>query len=99
MEGDIVLRKIAARITDALRNDDVIARVESDEFIVLINDVSEKTDISGIADTIRRNVSQKIKISTGDNVYVPHCRIGNCTTLKGAKVKATLISLSKASLK
>ncbi len=98
-EGDRVLQQIAARIGNAIRNDDVVARAESDEFIVLINDITENTDLEGIADTIRQSVSVKLQLSTKNKIDIPQCSIGYSDTLSGSIAKSTLLSLAKASLR
>ena len=47
--GDQVLREVSARLSDCLRDSDMIARFGGDEFIVLIGGTGDRDDITRIA--------------------------------------------------
>ncbi|MFZ6646497.1 EAL domain-containing protein [Undibacterium sp. TJN25] len=51
-EGDTVLRNIARRFKNCLRESDTIARVGGDEFILLVDQYDNPMDLSDIADKL-----------------------------------------------
>jgi diguanylate cyclase (GGDEF)-like protein len=55
--GDTLLRLIALRMQHTLRASDAIARIESDEFAVLLNDVSSPAEALRTAEKLRRACS------------------------------------------
>lgn len=76
--GDEILKETARRLKDSIRNSDTVARIGGDEFVVLLEKVSEKDDISKIAeqfiDTLHKpyvikNESHKVSGSIGVAIY------------------------------
>lgn len=61
-EGDKVLRDVAARFTRALRESDIVARIGGDEFILLIDQFSDPSDLGSIADKLLFEASQPFEI-------------------------------------
>ncbi|MCU6432302.1 EAL domain-containing protein [Undibacterium sp. Jales W-56] len=51
-EGDTVLRNIAQRFKQCLRESDIIARVGGDEFILLVDQFNDPKDLGDIADKL-----------------------------------------------
>jgi diguanylate cyclase (GGDEF)-like protein/PAS domain S-box-containing protein len=47
--GDMILREVAARITESLRHEDSVARQGGDEFLVLLPDVHSEEDLARVA--------------------------------------------------
>lgn len=51
--GDQVLVTVAARLRDAVRGTDVVARISGDEFTALLPDVSSRKDVEAVAGRVR----------------------------------------------
>lgn len=72
--GDLLLQKIALRLKDCLREEDTVARIGGDEFVVLLEEIDTPADVLTVADKIRHVVSQPMKI---DNCALqPRASIG-----------------------
>ncbi len=56
MQGDELLRQVALRLKKCLRQDDTIARMGGDEFVVLLEGVTQVNDLSAIAQNIIEEV-------------------------------------------
>jgi diguanylate cyclase (GGDEF)-like protein/PAS domain S-box-containing protein len=61
--GDEVIRKTSERLMKCLRRSDTIARVGGDEFVLILPEVSEKSEIDAIAEKIIRSMRHPIPIS------------------------------------
>jgi len=59
--GDEILRTVANRIRALLRETDTSARMGGDEFTVLLANITNKNDISAIAEKIVDSINQPIK--------------------------------------
>ena len=64
--GDTVLRSVAARLRDGLRNVDLIARIGGEEFLIVLPDIGP-TDAMRAADRLRRAVSAE-PIALGEGI-------------------------------
>jgi diguanylate cyclase (GGDEF)-like protein/PAS domain S-box-containing protein len=60
--GDAVLRAIAARIKEVIRETDTAARVGGDEFVVLVEGVDDLALLRGVADRLIESISEPIEI-------------------------------------
>lgn len=58
--GDILLKKIAQRLTAVLRKDDLVARQGGDEFTILVQDIATVPSIVRIAEQILAAVSKTV---------------------------------------
>ena len=47
--GDVVLKGVAERLSKHLRSSDIIARVGGDEFVVILDKITDKHDAGGVA--------------------------------------------------
>lgn len=54
--GDELLKHIALQLRSHVRNDDVVARMGGDEFIVVLQSVRPTTDIAAVANKLKGNV-------------------------------------------
>jgi diguanylate cyclase len=62
--GDSVLQIVAARIKESIRGGDTVSRHGGDEFIILITEVREETNILQIAEKIINTVEAPLSINT-----------------------------------
>jgi len=76
--GDLVLKKIAQCLTTAVRETDTVSRYGGDEFLILLSNVSRKSDAMSVADKILSTFgsphpigdqSLRLSVSIGISVY------------------------------
>lgn len=72
--GDILLKEISERLSNASREIDFIARLSGDEFCIVIEDMSELYAAGDIAQRCFSVVSRPVKLS--GRVHTPTCSIG-----------------------
>lgn len=63
--GDAVLRRVAERLKAETRSSDVLARFGGDEFVMLLNDVSEATTRT-LVDRYRATLARPIELGDGE---------------------------------
>lgn len=64
--GDILLKQIAGRLANGVRNYDTVARFGGDEFVILVNDVNDANDIITVAKNILELFNSSVKISENE---------------------------------
>ncbi|MCW8883175.1 MAG: EAL domain-containing protein [Sedimenticola sp.] len=74
--GDQLLCEIALRLISVLREEDTVARIGGDEFVVLLADVGHDTQATarraeGVAEKIRHNLSLPIRIKDHELYITP----------------------------
>lgn len=74
--GDAVLRTVASRISQMIREGDVAARVGGDQFAILLNGLVSGAEGLSIAERLREAVGQPIMISDGSHLFYPKARVG-----------------------
>jgi diguanylate cyclase (GGDEF)-like protein/PAS domain S-box-containing protein len=77
--GDDMLRTVAARLSDALRSEDTVARFGGDEFVVLSSGLSGPGEALQLAERLRVAVSVPVSLQEG-YIVVPTMSIGVTTT-------------------
>lgn len=93
--GDEVLQTIAARLNDSARNDDTVSRHGGDEFLYLLIEVKERSDIALIAEKIVKTIQIPCVLSVGPLVI--NASIGiSIFPRDGTTAEALLKSADKA---
>ncbi len=59
---DLILKEISKRLQNVLRKEDVLAKLDGDEFIILLNDISKPKFASMVAEKILSACSQLLKV-------------------------------------
>lgn len=65
LEGDKLLKEIGARLSVLLRQNDTIARIGGDEFVILLPEIRQVDDIIVLADKIINTVKQPLFLADG----------------------------------
>jgi diguanylate cyclase (GGDEF)-like protein/PAS domain S-box-containing protein len=66
--GDVVLRETAARLRGSMREDDTVARVGGDEFVLVINDQGTPEQVADLVERIRRSVAAPVIVNGAEVV-------------------------------
>ena len=67
--GDLLLKEVAVRIQDCLRESDTVARMGGDEFTVLLPVIEAEQDASVVAEKIRLALNQPFELA-GKNLHI-----------------------------
>lgn len=67
--GDLLLKEVARRIQECVRESDTVGRIGGDEFIVLLPAVDSAQDAVLVAEKIRQALNQPFAVS-GKNLYI-----------------------------
>nr|MBC8240848.1 bifunctional diguanylate cyclase/phosphodiesterase [Alphaproteobacteria bacterium] len=94
--GDTVLKTVASRIRECLRESDTVARLGGDEFIALVTNLEQSVSAATVADKIVESVSQPIMI--GGNAASVSASIGIALFPDDAEDADELMRLSDAAM-
>lgn len=61
--GDRILYQVARRLSNNVRNEDILARYGGDEFVILISPLSDDSAIARIKEKVERSLSQPFDVS------------------------------------
>lgn len=61
--GDRILYQVARRLSNNIRNEDILARYGGDEFVILISPLSDDSAIARIKEKVERSLSQPFEVS------------------------------------
>ena len=64
--GDSVLKTIASRLTQRVRDDDTVSRHGGDEFLYLLTAVNDEEDLPAIAEKILASIQEPCSVDIGD---------------------------------
>jgi len=85
--GDEVLRVLAKRFTETLRTVDALARLGSDEFVVLIEEMSNSNGLVTVAERILEAVRRPVRIASSELSFTASVGI-SCFPQDGRDVDA-----------
>ena len=72
--GDEILEEVSRRLVHAVRDDDTVARIGGDEFIVLLGEIE---DVDGVAAVARRMTASMLEpVRAGEQELVISCSVG-----------------------
>jgi diguanylate cyclase (GGDEF)-like protein/PAS domain S-box-containing protein len=81
--GDLVLTKVAEKLSQSIRENDTVARLGGDEFVIILEDIKDTENLNKICQKILSNlntpfqlISQQYQInaSLGASIYPDHAR-------------------------
>lgn len=94
--GDIMLQTVGKRIEHTLREDDFVARIGGDEFVLVLKDVKSEQDMINIAEKLNNTIKEPIKID--NQVFFMTLSIGIAIYPEHGKEAADLIKNADAAM-
>ncbi len=61
--GDRILKKVAERLEEQLRQSDTVARMGGDEFVILLSDVIEQMDVQPLLERILKSLKEPFTVN------------------------------------
>lgn len=95
--GDELLKQVAKRMADRMRDSDTIARIGGDEFVLLVEDVEHLHDLIIVAQDTITNLNKSFKLN-GDNEVFVGCSVGISIYPNDAKEANELITFADAAM-
>jgi len=90
--GDSILKIIAGRINTFANDSNLLSRLGSDEFSLIIPQAQSMDAISALSRNIQDSVAQKIELNDVDQPLYLACGIGVATTLEGITTAEELVT-------
>lgn len=94
--GDILLKVVAERLQDCVRNEDIVARLGGDEFTVILEDINQFEDAGFIADKILSSITVPVDIERKQ--IIPKTSIGISMYPDDAKDAEDLLRMADAAM-
>ncbi|MBF0095441.1 MAG: diguanylate cyclase [Alphaproteobacteria bacterium] len=88
--GDELLRRVAERLRDHVRETDTVARIGGDEFVILLTNVTDRFSVDRAAGSILRALAQPVPV--GDITVTVGVSIGIATFPEAGSDPAELIA-------
>jgi diguanylate cyclase (GGDEF)-like protein/PAS domain S-box-containing protein len=95
--GDEVLRTVAERLRQGLRESDTLARIGGDEFYVLLSEVNDDAAIARVVRRLHDGISQSITVK--DCSVALTCRIGVSLYPRNASTFDDLVAAAEVALR
>ena len=83
--GDRLLQTVSARIKSALRESDTVARLDGDEFAVLLDDIEHEASVSEIVEELLDVIRAPTTLEDRD--VAVHCSIGIAVARSGGDIR------------
>ena len=91
--GDDVLRVVAERLTAAVRADDTVSRWGGDEFIILMDNLADRSAVVTVARKVLELIDREVSTLEGSRVVLS-CSIGISVGPDDSKDADTLLSMA-----
>lgn len=72
--GDLLLKEVAKRLKECVREEDSVARLGGDEFTIILSELKSSADALEVAQKIRRRISEPFNVD--ENTLIPSTSIG-----------------------
>ena len=72
--GDLLLKQIAQRLQDVLRENDFVARLSGDEFCIMVDSLCDQYDAAHVATRCLEGLNEPVRL--GQQTIRPRCSIG-----------------------
>lgn len=66
--GDEVLCQVANRLLNCVREEDTVARIGGDEFVLLVSNIRTIEAVSAVVDKLKRLFEQRVSLSNGEKL-------------------------------
>lgn len=76
--GDVLLQIVTKRLEQCVREEDTLARMGGDEFVIMLNDISSSEDAAKVAEKILHEISLPIQLGEDELRVTPSIGISVC---------------------
>lgn len=94
--GDVVLRSVADRMRSAVRQDETLARIGGDEFVLLVPTLDHPNDVERIAARVLSQLDESFHV--GDSTLHITVSVGACVYQGGTATGADILDAADASM-
>ncbi len=94
--GDVVLREVVRRLASCVREEDLVARVGGDEFVVAAEIANDAIGLGAFAGRLRRAIARPVEI--GERAVVPAATVGAVYAKPVGETVAAVLARADAEL-